>query len=197
MFRSGTTTPPRSASNISINVNDSTGEGGVEVQQHTPGGSRKTGGSATPLVQTMLRSSDDIRSPGVQKTPKLTTSKTTVPVPPVPDFMTQTDANGKATTPRPVSSPVPQNPPPPNPWWRNLLFCCFTDDEYEQAKTNGNTPYGKRALFQNNNNSEAKLSTRNVIGVPPSSRPNSSPGPKFTSINPNVPLPSPSSKNPS
>ena len=60
---------------ISLQTNH--GHAAVEVQQHTPGGSRKTGGSATPLVQTMLRSSDDIRSPGVQKTPKLTTSKTT------------------------------------------------------------------------------------------------------------------------
>lgn len=161
------------------------------MQQHTPGGSRSTGGSATPLVQTMLRSSDDIRSPGAHNTPKLSTTKTTVPVPPVPDFITQTDANGKASTPRPVEKSSPQTPSSSVPFWRNLFLCCCTLDDYAPAATNSREGNGKRKLFKKNEGSEAKLSTRNVIGVPPSSRPSSSPGPKFTSLNPNVPLPPP------
>jgi hypothetical protein len=52
---------------------------------------------STPHTPTALRSSGDLRSPGAKMSPVAA---------PVPDFMTQTDRYGNATTPR----PPPQDP---------------------------------------------------------------------------------------
>ena len=52
--------------------------------------------SSTP---TGLRGSRDLRSPGIQKTP-LAAQAAKLPESSIPDFITQTDASGNATTPR-------------------------------------------------------------------------------------------------
>jgi hypothetical protein len=54
--------------------------------------------SAAPRTPANARGSRDLRSPGVQKTP-VATSKSDVNQA-LPDFITQTDANGNASTPR-------------------------------------------------------------------------------------------------
>jgi hypothetical protein len=53
--------------------------------------------SAAPRTPANTRGSRDLRSPGVQKTP-------TASAAPLPDFITQTDANGNASTPRSAKS---------------------------------------------------------------------------------------------
>lgn len=54
---------------------------------------RRSPSSANSSTPTGMRGSKDLRSPGMPKSP------TAEPVP-IPDFITQTDANGNATTPR-------------------------------------------------------------------------------------------------
>eukprot|EP00980_Cylindrotheca_fusiformis_P029083 scaffold22713_cov139-Cylindrotheca_fusiformis.AAC.20 len=55
--------------------------------------------ASTPRTPANIRGSGDLRSPGVQRTPVARVSKLPSNQS-IPDFITQTDANGNATTPR-------------------------------------------------------------------------------------------------
>jgi hypothetical protein len=78
----------------------------VDTQQDSEGNDLNTprtsastpdGGGATPVG---IRGSKDLRSPGQRKTPSVAKLKIASDNDPVPDFMTQTDQYGNATTPR-------------------------------------------------------------------------------------------------
>jgi hypothetical protein len=56
--------------------------------------------SAVPRTPANVRGSRDLRSPGVQKTPTASTASKSNVSPALPDFITQTDASGNASTPR-------------------------------------------------------------------------------------------------
>ena len=56
--------------------------------------------ASTPRTPANVRGSRDLRSPGAQKTPVAASAKIQNDNQNIPDFITQTDANGKAITPR-------------------------------------------------------------------------------------------------
>lgn len=58
---------------------------------------------SSPRSPSSVRSSRDLRSPGAQKTPTAQAAKLQSNGQALPDFITQTDANGNATTPRSAS----------------------------------------------------------------------------------------------
>ena len=78
---------------IATEPNDSSSGSNDEDEHRAP---RTPKSSSTP---TGLRGSRDLRSPGIQKTP-LAAQAAKLPESSIPDFITQTDANGNATTPR-------------------------------------------------------------------------------------------------
>ena len=77
---------------------------GLRVNTSRNGDVEKKGGltpateSSSPRTPGTVRGSKDLRSPGHKKSPRAT--KGVVQVQAIPDFITQTDANGNATTPR-------------------------------------------------------------------------------------------------
>lgn len=81
----------RRSSKSSKKLDVNTRPDGDEDNQNTPRTEPSTPGSATSL-----RGSTDLRSPGQKKTPSAKVTDDG----PVPDFLTQTDKYGNATTPR-------------------------------------------------------------------------------------------------
>jgi len=66
------------------------------LQSQTP----RTDLSSTPRTPAYVRGNSDLRSPGARKTPISMTAQLPSTNNAIPDFITQTDANGNATTPR-------------------------------------------------------------------------------------------------
>jgi hypothetical protein len=82
----------------SLKVDTSTTGASGSARSLTP----RTEASSTPTTPSGVRGSSDLRSPGVKKTPRSALSLHQQDV--LPDFITQTDKYGNATTPRSVTA---------------------------------------------------------------------------------------------
>ena len=87
-------TKKRRNKKINLRVNASRG-GDSEKGGQTPSTE-----ASTPRTPGNVRGSRDLRSPGQKKSPVARSAKSAAQVPSIQDFVTQTDANGNATTPR-------------------------------------------------------------------------------------------------
>ena len=141
--------------------------------------------SSPPSIEVSIppANDNDIRSPGsITRTPKPTVKKApAAPTPiaaiPIPDFITQTDSTGKASTPRPAEksaetehSQADDTATAPTSWLATLFPCCCSPGSPSTSTTQGPpspTSPSKRALFS----PSRPTSTRTLGGASPTPDP--------------------------